>query len=63
MEIADEIRKLCCGLIDDDNRRYTSLAWLLRARFLIDVDCFGEVKGQPIKPGTIVRVALDKLAA
>ena len=50
------------GLIDDDNRRYTSLAWLLRARFLIDVDCFGEVKGQPIKPGTIVRVALEKLA-
>jgi 2-oxoglutarate ferredoxin oxidoreductase subunit alpha len=36
---------------------------LLRARTLIDVDCWSEVKGQPIKPGSIRRAALDKLGA
>jgi 2-oxoglutarate/2-oxoacid ferredoxin oxidoreductase subunit alpha len=37
------------------------MAILLRSRFLIDIDCWSEVKGQPIKPGTIRRVMLDKL--
>jgi 2-oxoglutarate/2-oxoacid ferredoxin oxidoreductase subunit alpha len=41
--------------VNEENRRYSNLAWLLRARFLIDADCWGEVKGQPIKPGTIER--------
>ena len=49
------------AIIDEANRRYSALAMLLRARTLIDVDCWGEVKGQPIKPGTIRRVLLDKL--
>ncbi len=49
------------AIIDAANRRYSALAMLLRARTLIDVDCWGEVKGQPIKPGTIRRVLLDKL--
>ena len=49
-------------LIDESNRRYSALAMLLRARYLVDVDCWSEVKGQPIKPGVIRRVALDKLA-
>jgi 2-oxoglutarate ferredoxin oxidoreductase subunit alpha len=40
-------------LIDDTNRRYTALAMLLRARYLVDVDCWSEVRGRPIKPGTI----------
>ncbi len=40
-------------MIDDDNRRYANLAWLLRARYLIDVDCWSNVHGQPIKPGNI----------
>jgi 2-oxoglutarate ferredoxin oxidoreductase subunit alpha len=48
-------------IIDETNRRYSSVAILLRARYLIDVDCWSEVKGQPIKPGTIRRVMLDKL--
>ncbi len=48
-------------IIDDDNRRYSELAWLLRARFLVDVDCWSEVKGQPIKPRTIVEAVLDRL--
>jgi len=41
-------------IIDQDNRRYSELAWLLRARYLVDVDCWSEVRGQPIKPGAIV---------
>jgi len=48
-------------LIDEENRRYSELATLLRARFLIDVDCWTEVRGRPIKPGTIVRVANQRL--
>jgi 2-oxoglutarate ferredoxin oxidoreductase subunit alpha len=48
-------------LIDDDNRRYTELATLLRARFLVDIDCWSEVLGQPLKPGTVERVILEKL--
>jgi 2-oxoglutarate ferredoxin oxidoreductase subunit alpha len=48
-------------LIDDDNRRYSELATLLRARFLVDIDCWSEVLGQPLKPGTVERVALDRL--
>jgi 2-oxoglutarate ferredoxin oxidoreductase subunit alpha len=43
-------------IIDEDNRRYTELATLLRARFLVDVDCWSEVKGLPLKPGTVERV-------
>ncbi|MGZ5079839.1 MAG: 2-oxoacid:acceptor oxidoreductase subunit alpha [Usitatibacter sp.] len=49
-------------LIDADNRRYSALAMLLRARTLVDVDCWSEVRGQPIKPSTIRGVLLDKLA-
>ncbi|HXY99405.1 MAG TPA: 2-oxoacid:acceptor oxidoreductase subunit alpha [Stellaceae bacterium] len=49
-------------IIDETNRRYSALALLLRARYLVDVDCWSEVRGQPIKPGTIRRVILDKLA-
>ena len=48
-------------IIDETNRRYSSVAILLRSRYLIDVDCWSEVRGQPIKPGTIRRVMLKKL--
>jgi len=51
------------ALIDESNRRYSALAMLLRARCLIDVDCFSEVRGQPIRPGTIRRVLAERLAA
>ncbi len=40
-------------LIDDSNRRYSALAMLLRSRYLVDVDCWTEVRGRPIKPGSI----------
>jgi len=49
-------------LIDESNRRYAGLALLLRARYVVDIDCWGEVRGQPIKPGSIARVIREKLA-
>ncbi len=48
-------------IIDETNRRYSALAILLRSRYLVDVDCFSEVSGQPIKPSTIRRWAAEKL--
>jgi 2-oxoglutarate ferredoxin oxidoreductase subunit alpha len=48
-------------VIDETNRRYSALAMLLRARYLVDVDCWCEVKGQPIKPAVIRAAILDKL--
>jgi 2-oxoglutarate ferredoxin oxidoreductase subunit alpha len=48
-------------LIDEDNRRYSALAMMLRSRYLVDVDCWSEARGQPIKPGDICRVAKDAL--
>jgi 2-oxoglutarate ferredoxin oxidoreductase subunit alpha len=48
-------------IIDETNRRYSAVAMLLRSRYLVDVDCFSEVAGQPIKPSTIRRVAAEKL--
>ena len=40
-------------LIDEDNRRYSPLALVLRSRFLVDIDCWGQARGQPIKPGAL----------
>ncbi|MDR2614109.1 MAG: 2-oxoacid:acceptor oxidoreductase subunit alpha [Candidatus Accumulibacter sp.] len=48
-------------LIDENNRRYSALAMLLRARYLVDIDCWTEVRGQPVKPRTIRQVLLAKL--
>lgn len=48
-------------LIDADNRRYSALAMMLRSRFLVDIDCWSESRGQPIKPGSVVEAALKKL--
>ncbi|MCB0519002.1 MAG: 2-oxoacid:acceptor oxidoreductase subunit alpha [Saprospiraceae bacterium] len=41
-------------LITEENRRYSQLAWILRARTLVDIDCFSNVHGQPLKPGNIL---------
>jgi 2-oxoglutarate/2-oxoacid ferredoxin oxidoreductase subunit alpha len=49
-------------IIDEDNRRYSALAWMLRARYLIDIDCWSEVRGRPIKPSTIRDAIRTKLA-
>jgi len=49
-------------LIDADNRRYSALAMMLRSRYLVDVDCWSQSRGQPIKPGTVVAMLRGKLA-
>lgn len=48
-------------LIDESNRRHSSLAMLLRSRYLVDVDSWSEVGGNPIKPGTVHRVISRKV--
>ncbi len=48
-------------LVNHDNRRYGHLALLLRARFLVDVDCWSEVKGRPTKPGAVARMIRERL--
>ncbi len=48
-------------LIDADNRRYSALAMMLRARYLVDVDCWSEARGQPIKPANVVAALRAKL--
>jgi len=48
-------------IIDAENRRYSALAMLLRARHLVDVDCWTEVRGRPIKPGSVYRAMRTKL--
>ncbi len=48
-------------IIDEHNRRYSALAMLLRARYLVDVDCWTRVRGVPIKPATICRVIRERL--
>ena len=47
-------------LIDEDNRRYSALALMLRSRFLVDIDCWSEARGQPIKPGDVLKVIRTK---
>ena len=49
-------------IIDETNRRHSALAMLLRSRYLIDVDCWCEVRGQPVKPGSVERAMLEKLS-
>jgi 2-oxoglutarate/2-oxoacid ferredoxin oxidoreductase subunit alpha len=48
-------------IIDADNRRYSQLAFMLRSRYLIDIDCWTEDRARPIKPGTIVEALRAKL--
>ena len=48
-------------IIDEDNRRYANLAWLLRARYLVDIDCWSNVHGQPMKPGAIESMIRSRL--
>lgn len=43
-------------MIDESNRRYSALAILLRSRYLVDVDCWSECRGTPLKPSTVRRV-------
>ncbi len=49
-------------LVDVDNRRFGNLAWLLRARYLVDVDSWGQVRGRPLTPGEIESALRARLA-
>ena len=40
--------------INQENRRYSQLTQLLRARTLVDVECWSRVPGQPLRPGDIL---------
>ena len=48
-------------VIDSDNRRYAPLAMMLRSRYLVDVDCFSEARGAPMKPSNVCKVLRAKL--
>jgi 2-oxoglutarate ferredoxin oxidoreductase subunit alpha len=48
-------------LITEENRRYAQLAWYLRARTLVDIDCFSNVFGQPLSPGSILKMIEKEL--
>ncbi len=48
-------------IIDTENRRYSNLAWFLRARYLVDVDSFSNVHGQPIAPGYIEEMIRERI--
>ncbi len=48
-------------LITPENRRYAQLAWMLRASTLVDIDCFSNVQGQPIRPASILQMIRKEL--
>jgi len=48
--------------IRPDSRRMAELAWLLRARTLVDVDCWSRVPGTPLPPGMIEREIRRRLS-
>jgi len=54
--------ELIPGVIDETNRRYSALAMMLRSRYLVDVDCWSEVRGAPLKPGAVCNVIRDRMA-
>jgi len=39
--------------INSENRRYAQLALVLRAQFVIDIDCWSVVYGHPLQPGLV----------
>jgi 2-oxoglutarate ferredoxin oxidoreductase subunit alpha len=49
-------------LVNDDNRRYSQLATVLRSHTLMDIDCWSKVPGHPLQPGTIEKVIDSRLA-
>ncbi|MDH5475609.1 MAG: 2-oxoacid:acceptor oxidoreductase subunit alpha [Cyclobacteriaceae bacterium] len=47
--------------VDEENRRYSQLAWILRAQTLVDIDSFSNVKGQPLQPKIILAKIKEEL--
>jgi 2-oxoglutarate ferredoxin oxidoreductase subunit alpha len=48
-------------LINEDNRRISQLALLLRAHTLMDINCWSVVPGHPLQPGAIGSVIAARL--
>ncbi|OGT89358.1 MAG: 2-oxoglutarate oxidoreductase [Gammaproteobacteria bacterium RIFOXYA12_FULL_61_12] len=55
--------KLGDPLITEETRRYAQLAGLLRAKTLVDVDCWSVVYGHPMQPGLIYNELEQRLHA
>ncbi|MCU7836860.1 MAG: 2-oxoacid:acceptor oxidoreductase subunit alpha [gamma proteobacterium symbiont of Taylorina sp.] len=52
--------------INSENRRYAQLAMVLRAQFVIDIDCWSVVYGHPLQPGMVtdeLRKRLENLSS
>jgi 2-oxoglutarate ferredoxin oxidoreductase subunit alpha len=47
--------------VDEENRRYSQLARLLRSQTLIDIDCWSRVPGSPIPPSSIEKELRKRL--
>ena len=45
-----------------ESRRYAQLATVLRAQTLVDIDCFSNVYGQPLRPGQVYDEILRRLS-
>ena len=52
----------CAPMINEENRRISQLALVLRAHTLIDIDCWSKVPGHPLQPGTIGKIIDARLA-
>jgi 2-oxoglutarate ferredoxin oxidoreductase subunit alpha len=50
-------------LINDENRRYSQLALVLRAHTLLDIDCWSVVPGHPLSPRRIGSIIDARLKA
>lgn len=48
-------------MITTENRRYAQLAWYLRAKTRLDIDCFSNVHGQPMNPGKVLKMIKKEL--
>ena len=50
-------------MITEENRRYAQLANVLRAQFVIDIDCWSVVYGHPLQPGLVTDELSKRLDA
>ncbi len=50
-------------MITEENRRYAQLANVLRAQFVVDIDCWSVVYGHPLQPGLLVDELTKRLDA
>ncbi|NNF35823.1 MAG: 2-oxoacid:acceptor oxidoreductase subunit alpha [Saprospiraceae bacterium] len=49
-------------MVTQENRRYAQLAWYLRAKTQLDIDCFSNVHGQPMNPGKVLEMIKQSLS-